>query len=289
MFVRVFNRDAAPSAVQSTFTATLPVGGSGDSGIDTLEADRQYFIRTDGSDANDGLSNNAGGAWATPQKASDTVAGLFLNGFDVFIDVADGTYNLTQAVELKEPLGSGEVTMRGNATDDELVIFDCGGNDTGVFFFGSSTKWVLRDMRLEGGTQRAVTVGQNGYGVIRQMTIGDTGDRPIYLPTLGGQILIRETITFDYTTGTMDAFVRTLALDCTVDAQGCTVDVLGNPTFNGGFAVADRISRHTWNSSTVNGPFTGTGLAASRGSNIYQGSGVIPGGTSADATSQIFT
>jgi hypothetical protein len=46
----------------------------------------QYYIRTDGSNSNNGLSNTAGGAWLTLQKAANTVvAGDTVN-------VADGTY-----------------------------------------------------------------------------------------------------------------------------------------------------------------------------------------------------
>lgn len=46
----------------------------------------QYYVRTDGNNANTGLTNTAGGAWATPAGSNGKVSA------GDFIDVADGTY-----------------------------------------------------------------------------------------------------------------------------------------------------------------------------------------------------
>src|SRR5690606_6562686 len=58
-----------------------------------LTADRTYYVRTDGSDANSGLANTAGGAFLTIQKAIQVAAGINNNGFTITIQLANGTYN----------------------------------------------------------------------------------------------------------------------------------------------------------------------------------------------------
>ncbi|MBR0741152.1 hypothetical protein JQ581_29895 [Bradyrhizobium liaoningense] len=69
-----------------------------------------YVNAATGSDSNNGLS--PGAAFATLQKAMDTVASLDLSIYGAVISVADGTY---APVNLKTCLG-GPVTITGNTT-----------------------------------------------------------------------------------------------------------------------------------------------------------------------------
>jgi len=88
---------------------------------ETLTANRTYYVRTDGSNSNDGLANTSGGAFLTIQKAIDTVAALDIGVFNVTIRVADGTY--TGSAIVSGPwLGSGTVTVMGNTTTPANVI-----------------------------------------------------------------------------------------------------------------------------------------------------------------------
>lgn len=96
----------------ATGKVSFPAQGS----REVLTASRTYYVRTDGSDTNDGLSNTSGGAFLTIQKAIDTIADkLDLGGYEVTVQVADGTY--TAGCVIKGPwVGRGAVTLQGNTS-----------------------------------------------------------------------------------------------------------------------------------------------------------------------------
>jgi hypothetical protein len=106
-------------------------------GIETLTGSRTYFVRTDGSDSNTGLTNTAGGAFLTIQKAVNSVYALDNRGFDVTIQVGSGTY--TGAVRLAgRHTGIGKLTMLGNVTTPTNVVISVTGNDALVVRDGAT-------------------------------------------------------------------------------------------------------------------------------------------------------
>lgn len=119
------------------------VGGGG--GSSTLTANRTYYVRTDGNDANTGLSDTAGGAFLTIQHAIDVVhTSVNLGGYDVVIQVRDGTY---AGFSVESPfVGNGTVTVLGNTSDRAQVIINSTVSCTGgrvylqyVYLNGAST------------------------------------------------------------------------------------------------------------------------------------------------------
>ena len=74
-----------------------------------LQAARDYFVSNSGSDGNDGTTLQA--AWATLQYAATYLTRFNLNGFNLNVHVADGTY---AGVSLPAMAGSGSVNWIGN-------------------------------------------------------------------------------------------------------------------------------------------------------------------------------
>lgn len=81
-----------------------------------LRANRTYYVRTDGNNSNDGLSNTPSGAFQTIQRAYDVSSDrIDLNGFDVTIQVADG-YNTTGLAINRGLVGNNRIFLTGNTT-----------------------------------------------------------------------------------------------------------------------------------------------------------------------------
>ncbi len=92
-------------------------------GRDRLTANRTYYVRTNGNDANTGLLDTAGGAFLTLQGALDFVAGLDFNGFTVTVSIGDGTYNAGGVV--KPWVGGGSLRIKsttGTAGNQVITV-----------------------------------------------------------------------------------------------------------------------------------------------------------------------
>ncbi len=94
-------------ADRATGRVRFPSGGV----REQLTANRAYFVRADGNDANDGLDNTAGRAFASIQRALDVVGALDLATFTATILVNDGTYAITAALRYRGFQG-GQVVLR---------------------------------------------------------------------------------------------------------------------------------------------------------------------------------
>jgi hypothetical protein len=104
------------------------------SGREVLSADRTYYVRTDGSDSNNGLADSSGGAFLTIQKAVDVTCGLDLSIYNVTIQVRSGTFTGTAA--FSGPwAGKGSVTIKGDSSTPSNCVISTSGvclSNTGV-------------------------------------------------------------------------------------------------------------------------------------------------------------
>jgi hypothetical protein len=81
-----------------------------------LTSNRTYYVRTDGSDSNDGLTDSSGGAFLTIQHAVDVVSGLDHSIYKSTIYVRNGTYAGCGPVLFPDP----KDLRRGGAVADIL-------------------------------------------------------------------------------------------------------------------------------------------------------------------------
>lgn len=211
-----------------------------------LTANRTYYVRTDGSDSNNGLANTSGGAFLTIQKAIDTAVALDLATYSVTINVADGTY--TGAVVLKAYVGVGPIYITGNTGSPANVVISTTSADA-----VSGTQcgaWQLAGMKLQTTTAGqcvivsggASTVTLNGVyfgacagshiiaqynstvNVIASYTISGNAGGQHYYCLLGGRMVVTAGITVTLT-GTPSFSIFTSAES--------TASWAGLPTFSG--------------------------------------------------------
>ena len=101
----------------------------------TLGASATYFVNAStGSDSNNGTSS--GTAWATLQKAVNTISKFDLNGFNVTVTVANGTYGRTSLLPVG---GSGSINFVGNAgSPQSCLIATSAGQGSALFCSGAN-------------------------------------------------------------------------------------------------------------------------------------------------------
>lgn len=129
-------------------------------GREVLTGNRTYYVRTDGSDSNDGLSNVSGGAFLTIQKAYNTALTLDLSGYAVTIQIADGTY--TSGLSITSPLVGGTLTVKGNATTPDNVLISTAGSS--IYVSGAGPSVSIQSLKVASSSGDGIVVA-NGANV----------------------------------------------------------------------------------------------------------------------------
>lgn len=157
----ILGRYMSPLRVRQAFTVFMP------SVREKLSAARTYFVRTDGSNSNNGLTNSAGGAFLTLQGAYDVIcSAIDLNGKIVTVQVGDGTY--TNTLALNQPwTGGGSVTIQGNSGTPGNVLIRTTSTSCFAITCPLPGTLTLKDMRLENLGSNADGINLNAPGVVR--------------------------------------------------------------------------------------------------------------------------
>lgn len=229
------------------------LSGSG-GGREVLSAARTYYVRTDGSDSNDGLANTSGGAFLTVQKAVDVVyQTLDLGIYSVTVQVGDGTY--AGAISCSGPLiGSGGLTIQGNSGTPTNVILSTGGTstvtvqngailtvkdfkitNTANFGLYARTGGVIKFSGIDFGSVTAHQIRASDFGLIE--AIGNytiSGGAASHWNVAHGQVRVQSrTITISGTPAYSGSFFG---------GSSCGVAIIGGCTFSGTGATGTRYS-----------------------------------------------
>jgi hypothetical protein len=204
-----------------------------------LSVNRSYYVRTDGSDGNNGLANSSGGAFLTLQKAIDTVAALDLSIYNVTIQAGDGTY--TGAVTVTGPwVGSGSVTLQGNTATPANVVITTAIAGAAALSVQSGGRLSITGLKLVSSGAGA-TAGLKSLGSAISVTGAvDFGAANRQMQAAGnGSITFGPGITYNISAGAVTHIFCSSGGNLAI--EGCTITSTGTVAFSSAFVTSSFI------------------------------------------------
>ena len=238
-----------------------------------LTANRTYYVRTDGSDSNNGLANTSGGAFLTIQKAVDVIWGtLDLSTYQVTVQIADGTYTGRvvangPAVGVKNDQsvvassGSPPVIIQGNNCTPANVLV----NTTGDAFLGSdNAAFQVRDLKIQ-STSVGIHALTGAHINVQNVDFGACTAAHIQAQ-FGAYVVGISSYTIS---GASPRHIRSLTGYVGINAV--TITLTGTPAFSDAFVVAERLGYVTAQSVTLSGSATGPRYDINHNSVVFTG------------------
>jgi hypothetical protein len=211
------------------------VAMTGGVGRERLTSSRTYYVRTDGSDSNDGLTNTSGGAFLTIQYAIDVVSSILdiASSVTVTIKVADGTYS--ESVNCKQFVGGGIVEIVGNSTTPASCIIST--TSTHCIAIGSSTNYLLNGFKLvaSGASTSSIIARLNGVISFLNIDFGTCAANQM-LASTGGSIYA--TGNYTISGGAISHCYAVSGGRIHIDNK--TLTLTGTPAFSNAFVWMDR-------------------------------------------------
>ena len=243
-----------------------------------LTANRTYYVRTDGSDSNNGLANTSGGAFLTIQKAIDVASALDNGGFNITIQLGNGTYSAGAA--LKSFVGSGRIVIQGNSTTPANALVSVA---SGVVFAGVSVIGVyeINYMKLTSAAAGNLVSlsGATTSIFLKGNVYGSAGGGSIYAHVSAQN---NASVDFGAVAYAIDGGAGYHLYSSTGGIINCnvlTVTLTGTPAFAGAYAYASMTGITRAVSNTYTGAATGKRYEALSNGIVQTAAGatVLPG------------
>lgn len=241
-----------------------------------LREDRTYYVRTDGSDSNDGLANSSSRAFLTIQKAVDVASSLDLSTSNVTIDVVDvvgggTTYTLTGAVFLKSFVGNGRITIRGSTgTASDVTV---SGNNVNLFVASNTNRpngtYSIQNLRVTTTTAGSAFLIQESYLKLDGIEFASCATNHMVAASRGHIDLTGSNYTITGGAGNSHAECQQGA---EILANAITVTLTGTPAFTR-FVNCFRNSTVGYFSTVFSGSATGTRYNAALNGTIFTNGG----------------
>lgn len=230
--------------------AVTNIGGSS-SGRTVLTADRTYYVRSDGSDSNDGLTNNSGGALLTIPKAVMIVCGtLDMADYQVTIQANDATR--TEAVTLYSYIGNKEPILQGNTTTPANCILST--TSATCITNNSNKPWTVKGFKLQTTTSGNCLTLTYAGSVINGHNLDFGACAGSHMSIAYGAMVVMQTA---YTISGGAAIHHALYENGGITVSSKTVTITGTPNFSNAYLFARNVSQAQLAGNTYSGSATG--------------------------------
>lgn len=258
---------AAPTAVVGTSTRFARADHV-HPGREVLTASRTYYVRTDGSNSNNGLTNSSGGAFLTIQQAVDVACALDFSIYSVTIQVGSGTY--TGAIVVNPYIGAGPLLINGDTSTPTNCVISV-TSATAVKFQNGPALAQLRGFQISTTTSGfpiyCTSASNVQYGSM-VFAGAPAGYAHIYMD---GQSSITATANYEITSGPYCHIQADYGSKATISSR--TITLTGTPAFSSAFIFATRGGGVAAVSDTFSGSATGSRYIANVNAWIDTGGG----------------
>lgn len=256
-------------------------------GREVLTADRTYYVRTDGSDSNNGLTDTAGGAFLTIQKAIDTITTLDGNGYNVTVSVADGTY--TTPITSKPFVGVASFTLQGNTTTPANVVISI-TNSTAITLNSNNIEWYIKGFKITTTTSGSCISVMTSRLKFDSLDFGSSVYAHLLLASFANVSINGSYSISGGTSGANRHIAMFGKCNLTTIGNGHTVTITNTPAFDY-YLLCDRNSFANYSGFTFSGSATGSRYSASMYSVIYtngQATTWLPGSTAGSLSNSLY-
>jgi len=280
-YVKIFAKnDDKRYTINAAGTVEEIGAGGGSGGREVLTGNRTYYVRSDGSDSNDGLADTPGGAFATRQHAWDVIVqSLDLGGYQVTVQCGPSSDPTGSTLMDQSPIG-GRVVFTGDTTTPSNCTIS---STADCFKLTASAQVKIEGFSLASsangvyavGAGASVEIGNNSYGACTGFHL--RADDQAYIAAYTSYSI----------SGSAGRHAHATRL-AVVNATGpFTVTLSGTPAFSAGFVFATQCAVVGYNSVTFSGSATGARYSATLNAVINSfggGASYFPGNSAGSTT-----
>lgn len=224
-----------------------------------LTTDRTFYVRSDGDDANDGLSDSPAGAFRTFQRGVNVISRLDFGGHDVTLIAGDeaGQVTFVENVKIGPLTGGGVLYIRGSGSARTTIT--SAAHDTFTQILSGTTAVSYSHMRLESAAT-GVKVAYISIALFGEdICFGDFGENAIWVHD---QQAIAQILNCSiHVAGSMKAFLFIQYGHAFVEAV--TLYIWGSTVWRTAFITSYPAGTLQWIGNTIAGPGSATGSRVS--------------------------